>query len=43
VTAFVAERLARLGLKIDTEAETPRRRALAKRLLEEPAFRSTEP
>jgi glutathione S-transferase len=43
VTAFVAERLARLGLKIDTEAFTPRLHALAKRLLEEPAFRSTEP
>jgi glutathione S-transferase len=43
VTAFVAERLARLGLRIDTDAETPRLRALAMRLLEQPAFRSTEP
>jgi glutathione S-transferase len=43
VTAFVAERLARLGLKLDTETETPRLHALAMRLLEEPAFRSTEP
>jgi glutathione S-transferase len=43
LTAFVAERLARLGLKIDTEALTPRLRALALRLLEQPAFRSTEP
>ena len=42
VTAFVAERLAR-GLSIDTEARTPRLRALARRLAEEPAFRSTEP
>jgi glutathione S-transferase len=43
VTAFVAERLARLGLRIDTGSETPRLRALAMRLLEQPAFRSTEP
>lgn len=42
VTAFVAERLAR-GLKVDTASETPRLHALGKRLLEEPAFRSTEP
>ena len=42
VTAFVAERLAR-GLGVDTEAETPRLRALTRRLAEEPAFRSTEP
>src|SRR5215475_3528530 len=43
VTAFIAERLARVGLKIDTDSEMPRLRALALRLLEEPAFRSTEP
>ena len=42
VTAFVAERLAR-GLKIDTNSEMPRLHALAMRLLERPAFRSTEP
>jgi glutathione S-transferase len=42
VTAFVAERLAR-GLKLDTPAEMPRLHALAVRLLEQPAFRSTEP
>jgi len=43
VTAFIAERLARAGLKIDTASEMPRLHALAMRLLEEPAFRSTEP
>jgi glutathione S-transferase len=42
VTAFVAERLAR-GLGIDTQARMPRLHALARRLAEEPAFRSTEP
>jgi glutathione S-transferase len=42
VTAFIAERLAR-GLKVDTEAETPHLRALCARLLDEEAFRSTEP
>jgi len=42
VTAFVAERLAR-GIGIDTDAQTPRLRALTKKLLEEPPFRSTEP
>ena len=42
VTAFIAERLAR-GLKVDSEAETPRLRALCAKLLEEEAFRSTEP
>lgn len=42
VTAFVAERLAR-GLGIDTDAHTPRLRALTRTLAEEPAFRSTEP
>jgi glutathione S-transferase len=42
ITAFIAERLAR-GLKVDTEAETPRLRALCAKLLEEEAFRSTEP
>lgn len=42
VAAFVAERLAR-GLKVDTDTETPRLRALAARLAEQPAFRATEP
>jgi hypothetical protein len=42
VTAFVAERLAR-GLGIDTQARMPRLHAFARRLAEEPAFRSTEP
>jgi glutathione S-transferase len=42
VTAFIAERLAR-GLKIDTATEVQRLHGLALRLLEEPAFRSTEP
>lgn len=43
VTAFVAERLARLGLAIDTEARMPRLRALTRRLAEEQPFRATEP
>ena len=42
VTAFVAERLAR-GIGLDTEARTPWLRALTRKLLEEPPFRSTEP
>ena len=42
VTAFVAERLAR-GMGLDTESQTPRLRALTRKLLEEPPFRSTEP
>jgi glutathione S-transferase len=43
VTAFVAERLARVGLGIDTDAKTPGLRALIKKLAEEPAFSATEP
>jgi len=43
ITVFVAERLARFGLNIDTAAETPRLRAHTRRLAEEDAFRSTEP
>ena len=43
VAAFVAERLARVGLGIDTQARMPRLYALARGLAEEPAFRSTEP
>ena len=42
ITAFIAERLAR-GLKVDTEAEMPRLRAVCARLLEHEPFRSTEP
>ncbi len=42
ITAFVAERLAR-GIGLDTDARTPQLRALTKKLLEEPAFLSTEP
>jgi hypothetical protein len=42
VTAFVAERLAR-GLGIDTDAQTPRLRALTRKLLGEEPFRATEP
>jgi glutathione S-transferase len=43
ITAFVAERLARFGLSIDTDTRFPRLRALTRRLAEETAFRSTEP
>jgi glutathione S-transferase len=43
ITAFVAERLARFGLNIETDTQFPRLRALTRRLAEEPAFRSTEP
>jgi glutathione S-transferase len=43
VTAFIAERLARVGLGVHTENLTPRLRALALKLLDEPAFRTTEP
>ena len=42
VTTFIAERLAR-GLGVDTEARMPRLRTLTRKLLEERAFRSTEP
>lgn len=42
VTAFIAERLAR-GLKVDTPGEMPRLHAHCRRLLEQEAFRSTEP
>jgi glutathione S-transferase len=43
VTAFVAERLARTGLGVDTAALMPRLRALTAKLLDEQAFRATEP
>jgi glutathione S-transferase len=42
IAAFVAERLAR-GIGIDTDSRMPRLRALTKKLLDEPPFRSTEP
>lgn len=42
IACFVAERLAR-GLQIDTNTETPRLRALTRKLEDQPAFRSTEP
>jgi glutathione S-transferase len=43
IAAFVAERLARVGLRIDTDTRVPRLHALTTRLAEEPAFRATEP
>jgi glutathione S-transferase len=43
VTAFVAERLGRFGLSVDTDTRFPHLRALTRKLAEEPAFRSTEP
>jgi glutathione S-transferase len=43
VTAVVAERFARAGLGVDTDAQMPRLRALTRKLAQEPAFRSTEP
>jgi glutathione S-transferase len=42
VTTAIAERLAR-ALGIDTETQTPRLRALTRRLAEEPAFQVSEP
>jgi glutathione S-transferase len=42
VTAFIAERLAR-GLEVDTATEMPRLHAHCRRLLDQDAFRSTEP
>jgi glutathione S-transferase len=43
ITTFVAERLARFGLSIDTDTHYPRLRALTRKLSAEDAFRSTEP
>lgn len=43
ITAFVAERLARFGLNVDTATEMPRLHAHARRLGELAAFRTTEP
>jgi glutathione S-transferase len=42
ITAFIAERLAR-GLKVDTATEMPQLHAHCRKLLEQEAFRSTEP
>lgn len=43
ITAFIAERLARVAFAVDTEKLTPRLRALTTDLAAEPAFRATEP
>ena len=43
VTAFVAERLARVGLGLDTDSRTPTLRALTRKLAAEYPFRATEP
>jgi glutathione S-transferase len=43
ITTFVAERLARVGLAVDTAARFPHLSHLAKKLANEPPFRSTEP
>jgi glutathione S-transferase len=43
ITAFVAERLGRFGLNVDTATQMPRLYAHARKLGEEAAFRSTEP
>lgn len=43
ITAFVAERLARFGLNVDTATQMPKLCAHARKLGEEVAFRSTEP
>lgn len=43
IACFVAERLARFGLNVDTAAETPRLHAHTRKLADEAAFRSTEP
>ena len=43
IAAFVAERLARVGLRIDTDAHVPHLRAHTRKLAQEHAFRSTEP
>lgn len=43
ITAFVAERLARVGLGLDTAVQLPRLRALTSKLATEHAFGSTEP
>jgi glutathione S-transferase len=43
IAAFVAERLARISLAVDTEARMPQLRAFTRRLLDEAPFRDTEP
>jgi glutathione S-transferase len=43
ITAFLAERLARVAFAVNTDTLTPRLRALTLRLAEQPAFRATEP
>lgn len=43
ITTFVAERLARFGLNVDTATDMPRLHAHVRKLADEPAFRSTEP
>jgi glutathione S-transferase len=43
ITAFVAERLARFGLNVDTATRMPRLHAHVRKLGEEAAFRSTDP
>jgi glutathione S-transferase len=43
ITAFVAERLARFGLNVDTATHVPRLYAYTRRLGEGAAFRTTEP
>ncbi|MFI5033043.1 MAG: glutathione S-transferase family protein [Reyranellales bacterium] len=43
ITAFVAERLARFGLSVDTATEMPKLYAYTRKLGEEVAFRTTEP
>ena len=43
ICAFVAERLARVGLGIDTGQRMPRLHALCARMLDQQPFRTTEP
>jgi glutathione S-transferase len=43
ITAFLAERLARVAFAVDTEALAPRLRELARKLAAEAPFRLTEP
>ncbi len=43
ITAFVAERLARFGLSVDTATQVPKLYAYTRKLGEEAAFRTTEP
>jgi glutathione S-transferase len=43
ITAFVAERLARFGLNVDTATQMPKLYAHTRKLGAEAAFRSTEP